>query len=165
MPEFTRKRPIGWIIAAILLGMYLVIKLQGWVYARQAQELERQLAQLRPALSAIVLHEQMTKIRQACLELSGEIRQMGFEAGPLLERLSRQVPASVTLDTLEVDFTGRLKVQGRVWVGIRPVEAVLVPWAERFRADGRSRVRIQRLAPAGGDRRILQFEMQMEQGR
>ena len=53
------KRRSSWALPAILLAVYIFIKLQAWGYARQAVQLEKDLNQLRPTLSAIVLSEQL----------------------------------------------------------------------------------------------------------
>lgn len=157
----TRKRPIGWILVGLLLGLYLIIKLQGWGYARHVRELESQLDQLRPALSAIVLYGQLKTVRQACLNLTQQVQTLDLKGAELVERLSRDVPPSITVEEIHLRSPDDLSIWGRVWPGVRPMEQVLVSWAGTFQTAG-NRIRIRDLAPPADDPHAVQFLVEVK---
>lgn len=142
-----KRRAAGWIPGGLLLGLYLLLKAQGWGYAHQARQLSAQLEGLRPTLSVLAMGEQLEKTLQSCRNVSEEIRAMGVDGGRLLGLLSRVLPPSATLEWVEVR-AGRhleLKIRGTLRPGVRDPEAALLPWAERLRSIGR--VRVERLFP------------------
>lgn len=176
------KRRGGWVLPAVLLAIYLLIKLQGWGYARQSQELERDLNRLRPALSAMVLAQQLERTQQACAGITRQVRRLDLKNAALLEQLSR-LPASITLTRLENRtrlkvplqevFTaaqGRpearlqagLRVQGTLRAGVRDPESVLVRWAGSLQGSGNG-VKIRRLFPSPRDPDSWIFEMVLEE--
>ena len=149
-PETARKRRGNWVLPVVLLAIYFFIKLQAWSYARQAAQLEKELDQLRPALSAMVLSHQLENTRRACQGVSDQVRRLDLQNGRLLGQLSK-LPASITLERVEnrarlrVPLQGvfsievgqpephlqtGLRVQGTLLSGIREPVAVLVRWAQ-----------------------------------
>lgn len=161
MADAKRKRPVGWVLPAILLGIYVIFKLQGWAYARQAQQLQRQLDSLRPALSAKVAQEQAQLLRDHYRQALEKLGQADVRGGWLLEELSKNLPVSVTLERIERRTPRSLRAQGTCVPGVRPPEAVLVLWAQKLRGDG-LRVRIRRLVPSARGSGLWTFEVQVE---
>lgn len=168
-PAASARRPPkpGWILGGLLLAVYAGIKLLGWGCARQAMSLERQLEELRPALSAIVLAEQLENTRRACQEVASRTRQLDVKTSRLFAQLS-SLPASITLTGLELHSRLSLpvpgtfsvpaqgpgvrsahdtRIRGTLLPGVRDPETVLVRWAQTLQAEG-SRVVIQKLAPS-----------------
>lgn len=178
--EHARKLRPGWVLGGILLAVYLGIKLQGWGYARQAASLERQIEELRPGLSAIVLSEQLENTRRACEEIGVRVRQLDLKTGRLVSELS-ELPASITLTkvelrsrlslpvpgTLSVPAEGPgvrsqhgIRIQGTLLPGARDPETVLVQWAHTLREEG-GRVFIQKLAPSFETPGLWEFDLEV----
>ncbi|GEM_PF-3329716 len=175
----AQKRPAGGVLLLLLLIPYLFLKFQALGYARETKRLEQELDKLRPALSAMVLSEQLKKTEQVCAEISAQVRRLDLRNGRLLDQLSR-LPASITLD--EVENRARLKVplgrlfstesqseaplqvdlwmQGRLLPGIRDPEGVLVRWAQSLQTEG-TQVQIRRLTPSPGDQSVWLFELRL----
>lgn len=149
----------GWALPAVLLAVYLLIKLQGWGYARGVHSLQQQLNELRPALSTKAFLEQCKATVRAYEEISHQIRRRDQAAGALLEILS-MMPASVTLERLEGRSPGTIRLQGFVLAGQRPPESILVPWAERLAQAGDVRVRIRGLIPSVRGAGFWNFEVE-----
>ena len=181
MANAAPKRPGRWVLLAVLLVVYIFFKLQAWSYIRQTKQLEKELDQLRPALSAMVLAEQLENTRRACQEISDQVHRLDLQNGRLLEQLSL-LPASVTLERVEnrarlkVPLQGAfsievgrpephlqagLKIEGTLLPGIRNPELVLVRWAQTLQSEGRS-VQIQRLVPSPRDPTVWSFELSLE---
>ena len=161
MPDSPWMRRTGWILPGILLGVYLVLKLLAWGCARQVSDLERQMSELRPALSAKVLYEQLEGTRRACIQISDQIRQMGLDKTRLMEELSH-LPASITIEKLEVRRPPKgLRIDGTVLPGIRSPESVLVPWAQKVGVADK-RVTIRKLVPLPQTPGSWRFELQVE---
>lgn len=168
----VHKRRSSWVLPGVLLAVYIFFKLQAWSYTRQAAQLEKDLNQLRPTLSAIVLSGQLEHTLQACQEVSDQVRRLDLQNGRLLEQISK-LPASITLDRLgtrarlkgplwpEPRLQVGLKVQGTLAAGIRDPESVLVRWAQSLQSDGMS-VRIPRLVPSPRDPTLWFFELYLE---
>lgn len=166
------KRRGSWVLPGILLAVYIFFKLQALGYTRQVVQLEKDLNQLRPTLSAIVLSGQLESTLKACQAVSGQVRRLDLQNGRLLEHLSK-LPASITLEWLEnrVRLNGPLwpeprlqpglKIQGTLAAGIRDPESVLVRWAQSLQSDGMS-VRIPRLVPSPRDPVLWSFELYLE---
>lgn len=161
MADAKRKRPVGWVLPALLLGIYAIIKLQGWAYARQAQQLQRQLDGLRPALSAKVAQEQAELLRDHYRQALEQLGQADVRGGWLLQEISKDLPVSVTLERIERSAPRSLRAQGTCVPGIRPPETVLVLWAQRLREAGLG-VRIRRLVPSARWPGMWTFEVQVE---
>ena len=181
-PELLRKpRRAGWVLPVFLLTVYLFIKLQAWGYARQAKHLEQELNRLRPALSAMVLSEQLKKTQEACAKISDQVRRLDLRNGRLLDLLSR-LPPSITLDHLENRarlnvplhqiFSGvsseaplqtDLWIEGKLLPGIRNPERVLVRWAKSLQTAGVN-AQIQRLIPSPQDADVWLFELRLGGG-
>lgn len=157
MPERTRRS--GWILPAILLGVYLLIKVQGWAFAYEAGILQRQLDELRPALSAMALAEQLKIALKAYEEGIRQIRRQHLP-GPILLKDLTHLPASMVLERVELS-PRTLRIRGTFLAGIRPPEKVLVPWAERLRSLGPA-LRIRKIAPSPEEPGRWQFELQVE---
>lgn len=174
-----RVKPSG-VLGGILLAVYIAIKLQGWGYARQAMSLQRQLEELRPGLSAIVLAEQLEKTRRACEEVASRTRQLGLKTSRLFTRLSN-LPASITLTDLELRSRLSLpvpgtfsisaggpgvrsahdtRIRGTLLPGARDPEGVLVRWAQTLRSNGGSVV-IQKLAPSFETPGLWEFDLEI----
>ena len=181
MADGAPKQHVRWILPGILLAVYILIKLQAWSYARHAAELEKELNQLRPALSAIVLAGQLENTRKVCQEVSDQVRRLDLRNGRLLEQLSK-LPASITLERLEnrahlkVPLQGvfsievgrpeprlqtGLRIQGAFFSGVRDPESVLVRWVQSLQSEGMN-IRIQRLAPSAQDPVLWSFELILE---
>lgn len=175
------KRRSSWALPAILLAVYIFFKLQGLSYTRQAAGLEKDLNQLRPTLSAIVLSGQLERTLQACQEVSNQVRRLDLQNGRLLEQISK-LPASITLDRLgtqarlkvplqgvfsievgrpEPHLQTGLRIQGTLAAGIRDPESVLVQWAQSLQFDDVN-VRIPRLVPSPRDPSLWSFELTLE---
>ena len=168
----TQKRRSGWLLLIFLLIPYVFLKFQALSYARQVAQMEKELDQLRPALSARVLSEQLENTRRACQEVSDQVRRLDLRNGELLEQLSK-LPASITLErvenrtrlkgplwpapTLQTD----LKIQGVLSAGSRDPELVLARWAQSFQGDGMS-VHLRRLVPSAQDPALWSFELYLE---
>ena len=171
-----------WVLPVLLLGIYFLIKLQGWGYARQVAQLTRQLEDLRPSLSAWVLSEQLEETRRACGEVAERVRQLDLHSSRLLEQMS-QLPSAITLEKLRVDTrlslpvsgtfavvkgeppirsAQSLRIIGSVQPGVRNPEEILVLWAETLSFPG-SRVRILNLIPSLEAPGLWAFEVQMEE--
>lgn len=163
MADAKRKRPVGWVLPAVLLvlGIYVIFKLQGWAYARQAQHLQRQLDGLRPALSAKVAQEQAELLRDRYRQALGQLGQADVRGGWLLQEISKNLPVSITLERIERRTPRSLRAQGTCVPGIRPPEAVLVLWAQKLRREG-LHVRIHRLVPSARGSGMWTFEVQVE---
>lgn len=180
MGEAPSRKPrrTSWVLPAFLLTIYLLIKLQAWGYARQANQLERELNRLRPALSAMVLSEQLKKTQEVCAKISDQVRRLDLQNNRLLELLSG-LPPSLTLDRLEnrarlnvplhrlfsgvpseVPLQADLRIEGRLLPGNRNPEWVLVHWAESFRAAGIA-AQIRRLVPSPQDADVWLFELRL----
>lgn len=168
-------------LPALLLIVYLFFKFQALGYSRQAAQLDKELNQLRPALSAMVLSRQLENTRRACQGVSDQVRWLDLQNGRLLEQFSK-LPASITLERVEnrarlkVPLKGvfsieagrpeprlqtSLRIQGTLLSGIRDPESVLVRWAQSLQSDGMS-VRIQRLVPSPQDPALWFFELTLE---
>lgn len=165
MSEPARQRPSGWVLLVLLLIPYLFFKLQALFFLQQAKQLEEELQRLRPALSARVVSEQLSRTYRACEELAEQVRRLDLKNSRLLEQLSN-LPPSISLTRLENRarlnvplhqiFSGEpseaplrtdLWIEGTLLPGARNPELVLVRWAQQLQADG-AEVQIRRLAPS-----------------
>lgn len=126
---FARSR---WFLPSFLLGIYLFLKLQGWIYARGAADLERQLEEIRPALSAHVQREQLEKTRQAFQQASEQVGQIHLDGAKLLQWLSEHLPASVTIRQIHLRAGQGFVIEGILFPGVRSPESVIVPWAQKL---------------------------------
>ena len=159
MNQSTKRRwSLGWVAVLILLGLYLGLKVDGWWYGLSASRLERRLKELRPTLSAIVLHEQLENTRQACTDALQQIRRLGFQGGRFLEQLSQQIPPSVALTQFDVGPKAGVRIRGTFMPGVRSPEAVLVPWVQRIQAGGIT-LRIHEMAPDRWMPQLWYFEL------
>lgn len=157
----SAKRSSRWFLPALLLGIYLFLKLQGWVYARGAADFKRQLDELRPALAAKVQQEQLEKTRQACLEASEAIQKAHRDGARFLQWFSQHLPASVTLRRVELRADRGLIVRGTLLPGIRTPESVIVPWAQKLQAL-QPNLRIEELVPLSETPGAWSFELRSE---
>ncbi len=179
----ARRKKSGWLLLILLLIPYVFLKLQAASYAKQAADLEKQLNQLRPALSARVLSEQLEGTARACKEISDQVRRLDLKNGALLEQLSR-LPPSITLERVEnrtrlkIPLQGvfsievnrpephlatGLTIEGTLSPGIRDPESVLARWAQSLQGEEMS-VHIQKLIPAPQDPALWSFELYLEGG-
>lgn len=168
----AQKRRGSWVLPALLLIVYLFFKFQALGYSRQAAQLEKELNQLRPALSAMVLSHQLENTRRACQAVSDQVRWLDLKNGRLLGQLSK-LPASITLERVEnrarlkgpllpePHLQTGLRIQGTLLSGIRDPESVLVRWAQSLQSDGMS-IQIQRLVPSPQDPALWSFELTLE---
>ncbi len=154
-----RVRLKGWFLPAVLLAVYLLIKLQGWGYARQVHSLQQQLDELRPALSTKVFLEQCKATVRAYEGIADQIRRRDQGGVALLEMIS-MAPPSVTLERLEAHTSGMIRLQGFLLAGQRPPESVLVPWAGRLAQGGEAGIRIRKLAPSVRGAGFWDFELE-----
>ena len=129
----------------LLLVIYLVLKLQGWNYGFRAHRMEKDLEQLRPVLSQIILSEQLKSHRDQFQQLFSQIEQLDMKGGRLLTWFSNELPAQVTLEKLQVE-PGRLQIEGTLTPGIQDPEQFLDQWAQRLQADW-PQVKVQSLVP------------------
>lgn len=169
-------------MGGLLLFVYFVIKLVGWSYARQVDRMERQLGELRPSLSAIVLSKQLENTRRACEEVASRVRRMDLKNSRLFTQLSN-LPASVTLTKL--DLRSRLtlpiqgtfsitvegagiqsrhgtRLQGTILPGGRDPEALLVRWARSLQGDEGASVVIRKLSPSFDKPDVWEFDLEVE---
>ncbi|MBI3311989.1 MAG: hypothetical protein HYZ88_00470 [Candidatus Omnitrophica bacterium] len=154
----TRSR---WFLPSLLLGIYLFLKFQGWVYTRNAADLERQLEGLRPGLAAKVQHEQLERTRQACLQAGERIQQLHLEGEKLLQWLSAQLPASITLQRVQLRANDGLRIQGMLLPGVRNPESVIVPWAQKLQTL-QPNIRVLDLVPLSETPGAWSFELRGE---
>ncbi len=178
MPEQPARRPSGWVLLIVVLIPYLFIKLAAWNSTREAKQLEQEINRIRPALSAIVLSQQLEKTQAACEKLKGQVRGLDLKNGNLLEVLS-QLPPSIVLTSfnnrarlnvpLHHIFSGaddQVPVQDDLWMegkllpGSRNPELVLVRWAESLRAAGVN-AEIKRLVPSSSEQGSWVFELRV----
>lgn len=178
--QHARRIKPSWILGGILLAVYIAIKLQAWGYARQVMSLERQLEELRPGLSSIVLAEQMENTRRACEEVTARVQRLDMETARLFGRLSH-LPASITLTKLEMRSKLSLptpgtfsvapvgpgvrsqhstRLQGTLLPGLRDPETVLVRWAQTLQGEAGSVV-IQKLAPSFETPGLWEFDLEV----
>lgn len=180
-PQPQRRRPGHWILPGFLLALYLLIRLQISNYAIGVRDLQRQLDELRPALVANVLRQQLEVTRLSYLETSSQIRRMDLQNNRLLEKLS-QLPPSMTLDRLEIrtagapvrggetlevpEPTGRrqgiLRIEGSLRPGIRSPESLLVSWVQRLPVGPDSTIKIRRFSPSVESLDVWNFEVQIQ---
>ncbi len=156
------KRPgsLGWTLAGILFILYLLVKIQALGYGFQVARLDRKLRQLRPALSAMILADQMKLTKEIYAKAFDQICQMDLEGNRLLQEISREIPPSVRLEKLDLDPQMGLKIQGTVQSGGLSLEAVLLPWAKELQAHGEL-VQIRQLPPSPRDPGLWRFELKM----
>lgn len=159
----SAKRTSPWFLPSLLLGIYLFLKLQGWIYARGGSDFKRQLDELRPALSAKVQQEQLEKSRQACLQASESLQKIHQDGARLLIWFSQHLPASVTLRRVELRADQGLRIQGTLLPGIRSAESVLVSWAQRIQPL-QPGIRIQDLVPSSETPGAWSFELRAGAG-
>lgn len=150
-----------WFLPSLLLGIYLFFKLQGWIYARGVADLELQLEEIRPALSAQVQHEQLEKTRQACLQAVERMEQIDREGAQLLQWFSQQQPASITLRHLQLRADKGLRIRGTLFPGVRSPESVIVSWAQRMQIL-QPGIRIRELVPLPQTEGAWSFELDGE---
>ncbi len=155
------RRPIGWMIASILLGIYISLKIQGIWFGLQVQGLERKLDEIRPELSNLVLYDQLSLTHAACLEAIDKTQGLGLQAGGLLKSLSQDLPASVTIERLEASPDMGLKVRGSCLPGIRSPEEPLLLWAKKLQKEGLN-VQIKHLIPDTQVAGVWRFELKAE---
>ena len=155
------KRPVrlGWILAGILSFLYLVVKIQAIGYGFQVVRLDRQLQRLRPALSTMILADQMKLSKEIYTKAFDQICQMDLEGTRLLQEISRRIPAVVTLEKLDLDPQMGLRIQGSLRAGDLSPEAVLFPWARELQAHGE--VQVRQLPPSPKDPALWRFELRI----
>ena len=179
--ETAPKRRARWVLPTLLLIGYFFLKLQAWNYVQQANQLERELNELRPALSAKILSSQLERTEKACRKISGQVRQLDLQNGQLLQQLSK-LPASIALERLEnrtrlrVPLRGAfsvegarpepylrsgLSIQGTLMPGSRDPESVLARWAQSLQSDGMT-VQVRRLIPVPRNPAARSFELYLE---
>ena len=163
MAEAAPKRrwPLGWIFVLILVGLYGGLKLQGWRYGLQSSQLERQLDDLRPALSQIILYEQKKKMLEAYGEALNEIQQLDLGGRELLEQLSRQVPDWMTLRKLTARSGMSLRIEGTCMPDPRDPEGALLSWAQRLQGMGYA-VKVEQFFPIAKLPGTWRFELRAE---
>jgi len=156
------KRPLffGWSLFGILLGLYFIVKILAWGYGFQVARLDRKLQHLRPALSAIILADQMKLSKEIYAKAFDQICQMDIEGNRLLQEISRQIPPLVTLEKLDLDPQMGLRIQGAVQPGGSSFEEVLLPWAKELQAHGET-VQIRQLDPSPRNPALWRFELKM----
>lgn len=137
------------------------LKLQGSWFSFQAHRLELKLDAIRPELSTLVMHEQMKTTHAACLEALGQARSQELSAEPFLRFLSREVPASIAIERLEVSQAMGLKVRGSCLPGIRPAEEPILLWAEKLRQEGFD-VQVRFIIPDSKVTGLWRFELKGE---
>ena len=160
MPNPSQKQPGNWTLPLFLLGVYLLIKIQGWNYGFRAADLEQQMQHLRPILSAIVLSEQMESTQAGLAQVCGKIEGLDLQGGQFLQRLSRAVPMEITLEKIEMDPDG-LQIQGTLRPGARPAEETLALWAKQLGENGHP-VQVQQLAPDPKTQEVWHFQLKTQ---
>lgn len=148
-----------WLLPSILLGIYLFLKLQGWMYARGVADLERQLDPLRPALSTKALYDQLEITRQAMVQASEKVQQMNLPGARLLQWLSKHLPASMTLRRVQLSSDLQLRVEGTFLSGARDPELTLVEWAQQLQSAC-PRIRIASFAPSAETSGAWDFQLE-----
>lgn len=141
----------------ILLGVYFLIKLQGWNYGFRAMNLEKQLEHLRPTLSAIVLSEQLESTRAGLTQVLDKIGGLGLQGGPFLQQLSKNLPAEITLEKMEVSAEG-LQIHGTLRPGAHTAEETLALWAKQLEENWHS-VQVQELVPDPKTQEVWHFQL------
>ncbi len=138
MVEGSRKGrlSLGWILALILIGLYVGLKLNGWWYGWQVMRFQRQLDGYRPTLSSIALYDQRKKKFEAYAAALDDIRQIDLRGETVLQQLSQTLPHWATIDKLEVRGAGGILIRGFCALAGRDSEAALFSWAENLRDKG-----------------------------
>ncbi len=162
VPNLSGKKPGRWVLPAVLLGVYLFLKLQGWSYGFRANSLEQQLEQIRPVLSAIVLAEQMESVRRAYAELCDKAGRLDIKGSRFLQQLSRSQPAVVTIERIEVT-PEEIQVHGILRSGIQSPEEILSRWNRRMGESWRE-VQVQGLAPDSQAEGAWRFQLKAKRG-
>lgn len=170
-------------LGGLLLFVYFVIKLIGWSYACQVVTLDRQLEELRPSLSAIVLSQQLENTRRACEEVASRVRRMDLKNNRLFTQLS-SLPASITLTKLDLRSRLTLPIQGTFSITVegagiqshhgtrlqgtilpgagRDPEDLLVRWARSLQGDEGASVVVRKLSPSFDRPGVWEFDLEME---
>lgn len=156
------KKQGRWALPAVLLGVYLFLKLQGWNYGFRAKDLEQQLEQMRPVLSAIVLAEQLESTQKAYTELCEKAGRLDIKGSPFLQQLSRGLPAVVTIEKMEVGSAG-VQIHGVLRQGIQSPEEILNLWDSRMGGSWRE-LQAQELAPDPQTERVWRFQLKAKRG-
>lgn len=153
-------RRLSWgSLALPLIGFYLFLKIQGWYYGYRAQDVEDQLAQIRPRIAALVTAGQMKATRETYQELFEQIRQMDQGGERLLAQLSATTPASISLETLENRPMFGLSLRGRCTPQERDPELDLVLWAQKLLRSGYD-LEIKELTPDAQLLGVWRFELE-----
>ena len=161
MPKPSEKQPGNWTLPLVLLGIYLLLKLQGWNYGFRAADLERQLEQLRPTLSAIVLSEQLESAKAGLTQVCEKVGRLDIQGSQFLEQLSRTVPVEITLEKIEMGAQ-ELQIHGVLKPGARPAEEVLALWMKQWKGNGHP-VQVQELTPDRQTPEIWRFQLKSKE--
>ncbi len=153
-----KRRPSGWVIGAILLVFYFVLKIQSWSIGMRVIKLEKELEGLRPAVSSMIQSERTEDLCGAYSQVFQQIRQRDLEGARLLTWFSQELPPSVTIEKLEAHAAIGLRVRGNFIPGIRNPEATLVFWARKLGGAGYP-VSIRELFPDSKVPGLWHFEM------
>lgn len=153
------RRTNRWLLPSLLLGVYLFLKLQGWIYARSAADLERQLDELRPALAVKALSEQLQKARPAYVEAVEKIQQMDLKGAEFLKQLSQDLPVSITLRHVQIRPDRGLSIDGVVLPSMRDPEGVVAGWAQTLRPVW-PKIRVWNLRPSVGAPEKWEFHLE-----
>lgn len=149
----------AWILTWLLIGLYFLLKLQGWWYASQAHPLEKQLNQLRPTLAKLIQYDHLENTRKACRQAFDDVRQMDLQGSQILERISRSLPPSITLNQMEVNPRIGMKVHGSLVTGIRSPEETLFVWLRKLQESDFS-VQVKELMPDPQGPGLWRFELE-----
>jgi Tfp pilus assembly protein PilN len=156
-----RRISFGWTLALVLLILYFFFKIQGWYYAFQVSRLSDKIIELRPSISAIIRSEQVKSTAAAYEKAFQQVRQESLEAVPFLKELSTDMPASVTLLSVDFDDEMGLVIEGTIIAGVRSPEEALLPWAARLQGP-KMEVRIRRLFPEPQLPGVWRFELKSQ---
>ncbi len=157
------KRPLGWTLALILVGLYSLLKVQGGWYSFRSRGLERELSTLRPTLTTILMGQQLEGAAQVYAQAFQQVSQMDLQGNQFLTRISQELPASVTLEKLWIRPHGEVWAKGFLLPGGRLPESVLHLWLKRFEQGG-STMEVKELSPDAVHPGLWRFEMNSKEG-
>ncbi len=154
------RRNGGWLLAILLLA-YFLLKLQAWNYSRGAQELERELNSLRPALSSVALQEHLQSDKQEYLRLFEQVRRKRVPAESMFRHFSHTLPPSIALRQCVLFSPSEFSISGDFYPGIREPEEALITWLSPFQSDD-MQIRIRSIGPLADGSSRWRFELEVK---
>ena len=160
MSKRKKRIPFFSILALALLIFYVFLRIQGGWYGFQSMRLSDRIAELRPAISAILHAEQIQAAGAAYEKLFRQVREESLDTPEFLKELSFSLPPSVTLVSFQQDSIGFL-IEGTVEPGALSPEEAILRWAQRFQKRDAD-IRIRKLFPETQQPGFWRFEIKSQ---